>query len=303
MLDTELYGGVEAGGTKFICAVASNPPNLIKKTHFGTTTPNQTLEKVCEFFYPYVEDGRLKSIGIASFGPVDVDVHSPTYGYITTTPKPHWENTDILGTLKKKLGIPVAFHHDVSASAVGEYKWGASRGTDPSLYITIGTGIGGGYLINGKPHTGLSVLEMGHVSVPHDLNIDSFSGNCPYHKDCFEGLASGPAIENRLGRPAETLIDSDPFWKIEAEYIAHALANYIFTLSPRIIVIGGGVMQRTFLYTEIREKVQEFLNNYLKFDVLLEGIDQYIVPPSLGKYSGVLGAISMAMDLHKTISL
>ncbi len=298
MSDPILFGGIEAGGTKFICAVTGNPPHLISETHIRTTTPHETLEKVCEYFYPYVKKKRLRSIGIASFGPVDADIHSPTYGYITATPKPNWENTDILGMLQRELGVPFAFHHDVSASAVGEYNWGASRGIDPSLYITIGTGIGGGYLIDGKPLTGLSVLEMGHISLPHDLKRDPFVGNCPYHKDCFEGLASGPAIEDRMGQRSETLLDSDPFWEVEAEYIARALTNYIFTLSPRIIVIGGGVMQRTFLFGMIREKVREILNGYLKFDDLMKDIDRYIVAPFLGKYSGVLGAIAMAMDLE-----
>lgn len=293
----DLYGGIEAGGTKFICAVSSNPPDLLNETCFSTTTPKETLEKVSDYFYPFIKEGRIKGIGIASFGPVDTDISSPTYGYITATPKPNWENINILGALKRELGVPFAFHHDVSASAIGEHRWGASKGIDPSLYITIGTGIGGGFLIDGKPFTGLSALEMGHISVPHDLLRDPFPGNCPYHKDCFEGLASGPAIEERVGGCGEALLDSDPFWLIEADYIAHALTDYIFTLSPRIIVIGGGVMQRIFLFDVIRKKVQENLNGYLKFDVLTRNIDQYIVPPSLGKYSGVLGAISMVIDL------
>jgi len=293
----DLYGGIEAGGTKFICAVSSNPPHLLNETHFSTTTPEETLEKVSDYFYPFVKEGRIKGIGIASFGPVDTDITSPTYGYITATPKPNWENINILGALKRELGVPFAFHHDVSASAIGEHRWGASKGIDPSLYITIGTGIGGGFLIDGEPFTGLSALEMGHISVPHDLLKDPFPGNCPYHKDCFEGLASGPAIEERVGGCGEALLDNDPFWLIEADYVAHALTDYIFTLSPRIIVIGGGVMQRIFLFDVIRKKVQENLNGYLKFDVLTRNIDRYIVPPSLGKYSGVLGAISMVIDL------
>jgi len=297
MSGIDLYGGIEAGGTKFICAVAANPPKVSHETQIATTVPNETLERVCEYFYPFVKDGRLKGIGIASFGPVDVDNRSPTYGYIKATPKPHWEDTDILGILKRELGVPFAFQHDVNASAVGEHQWGASAGIDPSLYITIGTGIGGGYLVNSKPHVGLSTLEMGHISIPHDLERDPFMGHCPYHRDCFEGLASGPAIEARMRQRAETLSDDDPFWEIEANYIAYALTNYIFTLSPGIIIVGGGVMQRTCLYANVREKVREILNGYLKFDVLMENIDQYIVPPSLGIYSGVLGAISMAMDL------
>jgi fructokinase len=301
MSDSGLYGGIEAGGTKFLCAVSRNPPHLLKEVTFGTTAPKETLENVCEFFYPYVKESKLISIGIASFGPVDADIHSPTYGFITATPKPNWANTDILGILRKELGVPFAFHHDVSVSAVGEHKWGASVGIDPSLYITVGTGIGGGYLFGGKPLTGLSVLEMGHISVPHDTRKDPFAGNCPFHKDCFEGLASGPAIQKRMGVRGEILLDSDPYWEIEAEYIAYALVNYILTLSPRMIIIGGGVMKRSFLFAVIRKKVREILNGYLKYEALSDGIDQYIVPPSLGVHSGVLGAFSMAMELNESL--
>jgi len=296
MSEEMLYGGIEAGGTKFICAVASNPPQLINEIQFATTTPEKTLGKVRDFFLPYVKDNRMKSLGIASFGPVDADINSPTYGFITATPKPNWKNTDFLGFLKNDFDVPFAFHHDVSASGVGEMTWGASMGIDPSLYITIGTGIGGGYILDGKPLTGLSALEMGHIFIPHDLQRDPFIGNCPYHKDCFEGLASGPAIEARMGARGETLPDDDPFWEMEAEYIAYALVNHILTLSPRIIVVGGGIMQRNFLFPLIRKQVKAILNGYLKFEVLMKGIDRYIVPPSLGKYSGVLGAIAMAME-------
>ncbi|HZW02811.1 MAG TPA: ROK family protein [Anaerolineaceae bacterium] len=300
MSAANLHGGIEAGGTKFVCAVASDPPLLLSETSFGTTTPQETLERVCAYFRPYVREGRLKSIGIASFGPVDADPLSPTYGYITATPKPHWQNTNILGILQQELGVPFAFHHDVSVSAIGEHRWGASRGIDPSLYITIGTGIGGGFLLDGKPLTGLSALEMGHISVPHDRETDPFVGHCPFHGDCFEGLASGPAIEARMGRRGETLADDDPFWAAEADYIAHALTNYIFTLSPRIIVLGGGVMQRSFLFPEIRKRIPQYINGYLQFEALTSRIDRYVVPPALGKYSGVLGAISMALDLDAT---
>lgn len=296
-----LYGGVEAGGTKFICGLSSSPPNLSSKIQFGTTTPQETLEKVCEYFFPFVKEGRIRSIGVAAFGPVDTDLHSSTYGYITATPKPNWQNIDILGFLKREFGIPIAFHHDVSVSAIGEHKWGAAKGVDPSLYLTIGTGIGGGYLIDGIPLTGLSALEMGHIKIPHDFQKDPFEGNCPYHGDCFEGLAAGPAIFSRMGRRGEKISDNEPYWLLEAEYIANALVNYVLTLSPRIIILGGGVMHRPFLYDIVRKRVCEILNGYLKFDILTKNIDKYIVPPSLGKYSGVLGAIAMAMDLDRIL--
>jgi len=289
-------GGIEAGGTKFVCAVASDPPNIINEVRFPTTTPAETLKQVCDFFMPYVKANQIKGIGLGSFGPVDVDVNSPTFGFITSTPKPHWGNTNILGILREKLGVPIAFDMDVNAAALGEFKWGVSKGIDSSLYLTVGTGIGGGYIKDGKPLKGLLVLEMGHIRVPHDLKLDPFRGACPYHADCFEGLASGPAIQARFGQRAETLSGDDPFWEVETDYIAHALANYIFTLAPRMIVLGGGVMQNTFLFAKIRQKVQKILNGYLNNDMLLNNIDRYIVPPGLANRAGVLGAIALAVD-------
>ena len=201
-----------------------------------------------------------------------------------------------------ELGVPFSFHVDVSGSAIGEHTWGASKGIDPSLYLTVGTGIGGGYLLNGKPLTGLTAVEMGHIRIPHDMQKDPFEGSCPYHKDCFEGLAAGPALMARFGARGETLPDDDPFWLVEAAYIASALTNYILTLSPRIIVLGGGIMQRGFLYPLIRRRVRELLNGYVTAQEILSNIDRYIVPPSLGKYSGVLGAIAMAMALDSSSS-
>ena len=294
--DISYLGGIEAGGTKFVCAIASDPPNIVNEVRFPTTTPEETLRQVCNFFLPYVKADQIKGIGLGSFGPVDVDVNSPTYGFITSTPKPYWANTNILGILREKLGVLIAFDMDVNAAALGEFKWGASKGIDSSLYLTVGTGIGGGYIKDGKPLKGLLVLEMGHIRVPHDLNLDPFRGACPYHDDCFEGLASGPAIQARFGQRGETLSSDDPFWEVEADYIAHALANYIFTLAPRMIILGGGVMDNTFLFAKIRQKVQKILNGYLKSDILLNNIDRYIVPPGLANRAGVLGAIALAAD-------
>lgn len=225
MSDKALYGGIEAGGTKFVCAVASSPQIIVDETRFPTTTPVETIQQVCEFFAPYMDE--LQGIGLGSFGPVDVDPASPTYGYITTTPKPNWGNTNILGILQEKLNLPIAIDMDVVAAGLGEAKWGASMGFDPSLYLTIGTGIGGGYIVDSKPLRGLVSLEMGHIRIPHNLELDPFRGSCPYHEDCFEGLVSGPAIQARFGQRAETLSDADPFWDVEAGYIAHALANYV----------------------------------------------------------------------------
>jgi fructokinase len=294
MAEKYLFGGIEGGGTKFICAVASDPQNIVDEIRFPTTTPVETVQQVCDFFTPHLN--HLHGIGLGSFGPVDVNPASPTYGYVTTTPKPNWANTNILGMLREKLNLPIAMDMDVVTAGLGEAKWGASRRFDPSLYLTIGTGIGGGYIINGKPLRGLVSLEMGHIRIPRDQYVDPFQGACPYHGDCFEGLASGPAIQARFGQRAETLSDEDPFWDVEAGYIAHALANYILTLAPRKIILGGGIMQKDFMLEKIRAQVKTLLNKYLNHPVLLDHMDEYIVPPALGNRSGVLGAIALIMD-------
>jgi fructokinase len=302
MSTDQLYGGIEGGGTKFICIVGRGPDEIIEESRFPTTTPQETLERVCNFFSPYLISKRLKSIGLGSFGPVDVDPSSPTFGFITTTPKPNWAHTDILGTLKNSLALPIAIEMDVAASALGEFRWGANQGLDLSLYLTVGTGIGGSYILAGKPLRGLVSLEMGHIYIPHDLTVDPFRGACPYHADCFEGLASGPAIQVRFAQLAETMPDDHPFWELEAGYIATALANYIFTLPPKRIVVGGGVMHRAFLYDKIRLKLSALLNKYLDHPALTGRLDNYIVPPSLGYRSGVLGAIALAIEMENKSS-
>ena len=295
-----LYGGVEAGGTKFVCCVASGPNHIVEEIRFATTTPQETLRKTVQFFQPYVRDGRIRFIGAGCFGPLDLNPASPSYGLITATPKPGWSNTDVRGILQQELNVPVAIDSDVNAAAVGEAKWGASRGSDPSLYLTIGTGIGGGYLKDGKPLIGLVNLEMGHIRIPHNRELDPFEGTCPFHGDCFEGLASGPAIEKRLGVNGALVPQSDPFWNIEADYIASALMNYILTLSPKRIILGGGVMQREFLLPRVRTRVCELLNGYVSSKMILENIDQYIVRPGLGNQSGSMGAIALAMQIDES---
>jgi len=298
MSTKKLYGGIEAGGTKFVCVVASGPGQVVDEIRYTTTTPGDTLEKAIKFFQPFVTSGKLSAIGVGSFGPVDLNPESTTFGYITNTPKPGWSRTDVLGTLREALQVEIAFDMDVNTAALGEYLWGASKGSDPSLYLTIGTGIGGGYIVNGKPLVGLLNLEMGHVLLPHDLQADPFLGNCPFHSDCFEGLASGPAIERRMGIAGAMIPESDPFWGIETEYIASALMNYILTLSPKKIILGGGVMQREFLFPRVRWRVHELLNGYVASKVIVNNIEDYIVPPGLGGQSGSLGAIALAMQLE-----
>ncbi len=289
-----VYGAIEAGGTKFICAVGSGPERLLSETRIETTNPDETLQQVIHFFRPAVIEGSISRIGIGCFGPLDLDRGSSTYGFITSTTKPGWRNTDVVGRLQRELDVEVGFDTDVNAAALGEFTWGAGRGFDPLLYITIGTGIGGGFINDGKPLKGLLHPEMGHVRIPHDLEKDPFPGSCPFHGDCFEGLASGPAIGKRFGLPGDEIRHDDPFWQIEARYIALALQNFIVTLSPRKIILGGGIMQRDFLYALIRVEVQQLLNGYVQHPDLLERMDDYILPPRLGAQSGVLGAIALA---------
>lgn len=298
----KLYGGVEAGGTKFVCCVASSPQNIVEEIRFVTTTPQETLGKTARFFEPFVRDGRIQSVGVGCFGPLDLNPGSPTYGSIAATPKPGWSHTDVRGRLQQSLKVHIAIDSDVNAAAIGETIWGASQGCDPSLYLTIGTGIGGGYLKDGKPLIGLLNLEMGHIRIPHDRERDPFEGSCPFHGDCFEGLASGPAIQRRLGVKGAMVPENHPFWDLEAEYIASALMNYILTLSPRRIILGGGVLQRDFLFPKVRSRVLELLNGYVDSRSVLEAIDQYIVPPGLGNQSGSMGAIALAMQYEESIN-
>jgi fructokinase len=299
MSTKKLYGGIEAGGTKFVCIVASAPGQVVDEVRFMTTTPEETLGKAIEFFRPFVASGQISAIGVGAFGPLDLNPRSPTYGYVTATPKPGWSYADVLGPLQRALKIRVVIDTDVNVAGLGEHKWGASQGCDPSLYLTIGTGIGGGFIKEGRSLIGILHPEMGHLLLPHDRQRDPFSGNCPFHGDCFEGLASGPAIEKRLGTPGAMVPEEDPFWDIEAEYIASALMNYILTLSPEKIILGGGVMQRDFLFEKVRRRVRELLNGYVISKSLTENIDDYILPPGLGNQAGSLGAIALAMQIDE----
>jgi fructokinase len=294
MLADLVYGGIEAGGTKFICAMGSGPGRLLSETRIDTTTPNETLQQVIHFFGPAVIEGSLRRIGIGCFGPLDLDRRSSTYGFITSTTKPGWRNTDVVGRLQRELDVEFGFDTDVNAAALGEFTWGAGQGFDPLLYVTIGTGVGGGCIVDGKPLKGLLHSEMGHVRIPHDRDQDPFPGSCPFHGDCFEGLASGPAIQKRFGVPGDQVPDDDSFWQTEARYIALALQNFIVTLSPRKIILGGGIMRRAYLYPMIQRQVQQLLNGYVQHPDLLEHMDQYVLPPGLGAQSGVFGAIALA---------
>jgi fructokinase len=291
-----LYGGIEAGGTKFICAVGSGPDDLRASVQFPTTTPDETIARAIAFFEEQAAHTPLAAVGIASFGPVDPQPASPTFGYITTTPKPGWAHTDFGGRVGRALSVPVGFDTDVNGAALGEHRWGAAQGLDTFIYLTIGTGIGGGGLVNGRPLHGMVHPEMGHVRLPHAWEADPFPGMCPYHGDCLEGMASGPAIEQRWKQRAEYLPADHPAWALEAQYLALGLVNFITVLSPQRIIMGGGVMQQGRLFPMVRQRVQALLNRYVQAREILQDIDAYIVPPALGDRAGVLGAIALARE-------
>ncbi len=285
-----VYGGIELGGTKIICAVGSGPQDMQAETRFPTSTPGEALAQIIAFFQQH----RLDAVGIGSFGPISLDRGARDYGYITSTPKPGWAHTDLAGSIGRALSVPVGFDTDVNAAALGEWRWGAGQGLGTLLYLTIGTGIGGGAISNGRLMHGLLHPEMGHIRLPHDLQADPFAGSCPFHGDCLEGLASGPALQARWGVPAETLPDDHPIWALQARYLALACVTFICTLSPQRIILGGGVMNQRHLFPLIQQEVQTLLNGYVQAPVILQHIDDYIVAPGLGSRVGVLGALALA---------
>lgn len=296
-----VYGGVEAGGTKFVCAIGSSPDKLEAEISFPTTTPQETIERTIAFFQEYQQRETLSAIGVGSFGPLDLTPASPKFGYITATPKLGWANTDIYGRINRALGVPVGFDTDVNAAALGEATWGAAKGLETFVYLTVGTGIGGGGMANGQLLHGLLHPEMGHLRVPHDLDEDPYSGACSFHGDCFEGLAAGPALLGRWRGAAEELPPDHPAWRLEAHYLALGLVNLICTLSPQRIILGGGVMQQATLLPMVRRNVQQLLNGYISVPAILEQIDQYIVPGRLGNRAGVLGAIALAKGMTQGV--
>lgn len=297
------FGGIEAGGTKFVCMVARSPEEVLDEARIPTTHPDETLRKTIDFFLPHAREGRLAAVGIAAFGPVDLNPDSPTYGNITTTPKPDWSHVALRSRVEHALQVPIAFDTDVNAAAFGEQYWNpAFRTLDPFMYMTVGTGIGVGVIANYRPVHGLVHTEAGHMLIPHDLARDPFAGACPYHGDCLEGLACGPAIAARWGVNPEQLPPGHPAWDLEAEYIALASANLIYALSPKRIILGGGVLHGPGLLHMVREHTRRLLNGYIQSPWVNEHIESYLLPPALGKRSGVLGAIALAIDLANRLA-
>ena len=287
--------GIELGGTKAVCAVGTGPTDIRAETHFATTTPEETLARAVAFFRDASAHEPIAAVGVASFGPLDLDPGSPTFGSITTTPKHGWPSTPLVAPLHRALGVPIAVETDVNAAALAEHRWGAGRGVDPVVYVTVGTGIGGGAVVNGRVLHGLVHPEIGHVRIPRQPG-DSFAGVCGYHGDCLEGLASAPAIAARWRKAPESLPDEHPAWALEAQYLALGLVGIVSVLSPRRIIVGGGVMRRTGLLSMIRARVVDLLGGYVPAAAVAKDIDDYIVAPGLGDRSGVLGAIAVARD-------
>jgi fructokinase len=299
---TTRIGAIEAGGTKFVCAVGSGTTGrLAARVELPTgDDPGRCLAEVGRWLGErQLELGRLQAIGVASFGPIDLDPASRAYGRITTTPKPGWANADLLGPLRQALGdLPVGFDTDVNGAALGERTWGAAQGLDDFVYVTMGTGIGGGGMARGRLLHGLVHPEMGHLRLARAAG-DNFPGACPYHGDCWEGLCSGPAISARAGAPAEELPADHEAWRLAAHYTAVALANIVCTLSPRRIIVGGSVRKGGKLgearfFEMVRSRLTATLKGYVVSPALSDaGIDQYIVPPQLGDDAGVLGAVAL----------
>jgi fructokinase len=286
-----VYGGIECGGSKWECAIGTGPDDIRAAERIPTTTPEETIGRAVAFFE---REGPVDAVGIGSFGPLDRKPGSPTWGHVTTTPKPGWAHTDIGQEIRRRLSLPVAFDTDVNAAALGEHRWGAAQGLETFCYITVGTGIGGGGMAGGTLLHGLVHPEFGHLRVPHDLGTDPFPGSCPYHGDCWEGLASGTALAVRWGTPASELDDDDTVWGLEAQYLALGLVAVISVLSPERIVMGGGVMRRAGLLARVQEEVRTLVNGYLDAPALREEISTYITLPGLDSRAGVLGAIALA---------
>jgi fructokinase len=284
-----LYGGIEAGGTKWVCAVGNGPSDM-SGTTFPTTEPDETIARAVDFF---AANGGLAAVGVGSFGPIERRRSSQSFGFITTTPKPGWAQTDLAGRLEESLDVPVAFDTDVNAAALGEQRWGAAVGLDSFCYVTVGTGIGGGVVVNGRLVHGLLHPELGHMRIPHDRVEDPFPGSCPYHGDCFEGLASGEAMRLRWGKAAHDL-DDDAAWQLEAHYLALGLTNVICAVSPERIILGGGVMKEATLLARVQERLRELLAGYFDAPELEDRIGDFVVRPGLGDRAGVLGAIALA---------
>lgn len=292
-------GALEAGGTKMVCSIGDEHGNVFSRVSYPTNSPEETLPVLIDYF----AGENIQALGISSFGPVDLKPDSPTYGYITSTPKPGWADCPILPRLRDTLGVPVGFDTDVNGAALAEHRLGAARGLSSCLYVTVGTGIGGGIIAENQIVHGLTHPEFGHFWLRPHPDDPTPQGFCPFHDGCLEGLANGPAIEKRWGVPAQLLPPEHPAWTLESYYLAQMCVTAIVVFSPEKIILGGGVMQQTHLFARIREQTVAMLGGYVRSPAILTNIDDYIVPPGLGVNSGVTGALLLAAQaLEKKVA-
>ncbi len=287
------FGALEAGGTKMVCAIGDEQGRILERISIPTRDPAQTMPEILDFF----RDKALAAVGVGCFGPVDLDRRSETYGYITSSPKLNWRNYPMVQRFREALGIPVGFDTDVNAAALGEAVWGCTRAVENSIYITVGTGVGVGVIVGGRPYHGMIHPEGGHIFVAPREDDPMPKGICPYHGNCLEGLASGPAIERRWGRKGIELSEISAVWELEAYYIGQAICTYICTLSPERIVVGGGVMHQPQMLPLIRQEVQRQMHGYIQGKGM-DKLEEYIVPVSLNDNQGVLGGVQLAIDAY-----
>lgn len=291
-MSAHFYGGIEAGGTKFVCAVADERLNIQAHIEIPTTSPQETLARVIKFFS---QQPPLLGLGIAAFGPIELNPDSPNYGLITSAPKQGWSNTNIVEVLKNGTSAPIKLSTDVNCAALAEHSRGAGKDLSSLLYITVGTGIGGANIVENKLLAGFTHQEIGHMFIARVPEDSTFAGTCPYHGDCLEGLASGPAIQARWQTLAKDLPADHQGWEIEARYLAFGVCNLIVATAPERIVIGGGVMSHPGLIDRVRTNVKKTLNNYLDVPQITDSLEDYIVLPQLGALSGVTGALILAV--------
>jgi fructokinase len=288
------YALIEAGGTKFNCAIADENRNLLVQDRFDTSTPNETITAVINFFVQQKAQGyHFEKLGLACFGPLDLNPHSASFGNITSTPKPHWSNVDIKQQLEKALNCSVAIDTDVNAAALAEYKWGASQHSDVNVYVTVGTGVGGGVVINGKTLKGLVHPELGHMLIS---GVTEIEGVCPFHGNCVEGLAAGKSMAKIWQQPAQNLSEDHQAWDIEAKVLGKLCHNLMVSFSPQSIVFGGGVMSKNGLLAKTIEYAEQSLKDYVVFPVGHRGLKQIITLPGLDTHSGIFGALALLLD-------
>ncbi|HEY2465686.1 MAG TPA: ROK family protein [Steroidobacteraceae bacterium] len=293
--EARLFGAVEAGGTKFVCAIGDESGAIHAETRFPTADPDSTLARVRDFFKVRRADFASSAIGVACFGPIILERTETNYGHIGNTPKVGWSNTDVAAMLAREFSCAVGFDTDVNAAALAEHRWGAGRDTPNLVYVTVGTGIGGGVLIEGAPLHGLMHPEIGHIHPRRHKLDETFEGVCPFHADCLEGLASGPAILARAGSELQHLDATHAQWEIEADYLGQLCAHLVLTVSPQRIILGGGAMAER-LFPLVRRQTLRWLGGYIDRHEILNDIERYIVPPALGVRAGVLGALCLALD-------